>query len=134
LSALSKYGRFFYGVLFLVSGLYAFLLFATAASGRQNARNTIVFGCLIVFITRAWFVTRDTLLRPAHPDERPARTPWSTLLTLGDLIVLGSLIATVYVFATSENPIDSPTAPLGLGISIGYLFYLVAVPMRIAAK
>lgn len=127
-----KHGRVAYGVLFLVSGLYASLLFVTAAMGYQNASNSIVFGCAIVFIFRAGLVVRDTLVRSA--DEQDRQKPSSVIFTLGDLIVLASLIATAHVFWTSGNRMDSPIAPLRLGISIGYFFYLFAVPMRFAGK
>ena len=127
-----KYGRVAYGSLFLVAGLYAGLLFVTAAMGYQNARNSFVFGCAIVFTFRAGLVVRDTLLRPADAEVRP--TPSRVIFTLGDLIVLASLIATAHVFWTSGNRLDSPIAPLRLGISIGYFFYLFAVPMRLAGK
>jgi hypothetical protein len=127
-----KYGRMAYGFLFLASGLYASLLFVTAAMGYQNAANSVVFGCAIVFIFRAGLVVRDTLLRPADAEDRSK--PSSVIFMLGDLVVLASLIATAYVFWTSENRMDSPIAPLRLGISIGYFFYLFAVPMRFAGK
>ena len=131
---LPKYARVSYGLLFLASGLYASLLLLTAAMGGQNLRNTLTCACVIIFIIRAFFVTRDSFRRAAAPTERITPRPSSVLLTLGDLVVLTSLILTAYVFLSSKDRLDSPTAPLGVGISIGYLFYLVAVPMRLAGK
>ena len=130
----SKYAQLSYGLLFLASGLYACLLLLTAAQGWQNARNTLIFACVIVFIIRAFFVARDSIRRAAAPAERVATRPSSVLLTLGDLVVVASLILTAYVFLSSTSRLDSPTAPLGVGICIGYLFYLVAVPVRLAGK
>jgi hypothetical protein len=132
---LAKYGRLLYVLVFSVAGLYASLLLLSAMWGWQSTPNTLIYACGILFIVRAGFASRAAILRirgasPPAESQRASRT----LFTIGDGIAVGSLAWTAHMLIRGDYRLGTPVVPFGMGLAAAYLFYLIAVCLRIADK
>jgi len=130
-----KYGRLLYVLVFAVAGLYALLLLLTAMWGRQSAQNTLIYACGILFIVRAVFASRAAMqrIRSAGPPVQSRRAS-RLLFAIGDAIALGSLAWTAHMLTTGDHSLGVPVAPFGMGLAAAYLFYLIAVCLRISER
>ena len=133
MTSLAKYGHLLYVLVFTAAGLYALLLLFTAMWGWQSAQNTLIYACGTLFIVRAGFASRAAMLRilgarPPAESQRASRT----LFTIGDAIALASLAWTAQMLITGDHRLGTPVVPFGMGLASAYLFYLIAVCLRIA--
>ena len=132
---LARFGFGVYLAVFVLAGLYASLLLLAAMRGYHNAHNTIIFGCGVVFIVRAFFASRAALFRIRElGGEPPAALPWlasDTVFAIGDVIAVGSLALTAWAFWTNQDRLDAPVAPFGIGIATAYPFYFAATFRRL---
>jgi hypothetical protein len=132
---LARLGLKLYVGVFVLAGLYASLLLLAAMRGLHNDRNTIIFGCGILFIVRAFFASRAGIWRIrefAVPE--PAALAWvvsDTVFAIGDLIAVISLALTAWAFWTNQNRLDAPVAPFGIGIAAAYPLYFAAAFRRL---
>jgi hypothetical protein len=76
----ARLGLKLYVAVFVLAGAYASLLLLAAMRGLHNAQNSIIFGCGILFIVRAFFASRAGIVRVRElADPEPAalaRTGW----------------------------------------------------------
>jgi hypothetical protein len=135
LTAFAKYGRALYVLVFIAAGSYASLLLLTSMWGWQNAGNTLIYACGILFIVRAVFASRAAIarLRGADLPAGPRRTS-DTFFAIGDGIALGSLACTALLLSTGDYRLATPVVPFGMGLAGAYLFYLIAVFTRLTNK
>jgi len=135
LIALAKYGRLLYELVFIVAGLYASLLLYSAMSGWQSTRNTLIYACGILFIFRAVMASRATILR-IRGGGQPATSGRAsrTFFTIGDAIAVVSLACTAWVLSSGDHRLATPVVPFGMGLAGAYLFYLIAVCLRISHR
>jgi hypothetical protein len=135
LSRLATLGFGIYLAVFVVAGLYASMLLLVAMNGYHSAQNSLIFGCGLVFITRAIFASRTALLRiRALRSAHPGALNWTandTVFAIGDVFAVGSLAWTAWVFAHNENRMGAPVAPFGIGLATAYPFYFAATFRRV---
>jgi hypothetical protein len=131
----ARLGLKLYVAVFVLAGAYASLLLLAAMRGLHNAQNSIIFGCGILFIIRAFFASRAGIVRVRElADPEPAALAWvasDTVFAIGDVIAVISLALTAWAFWTNQNRLEVPVAPFGIGIAIAYPFYFAATFRRL---
>jgi hypothetical protein len=131
----ARLGLKLYVAVFALAGLYASLLLVAALRGLHNARNTIIFGCGLVFIVRAVFALRAGIWRVRElAAPQPGALSWvasDTVFAIGDVIAVVSLGLTAWAFWTNHDRLEAPVAPFGIGIAASYPFYFAAAIQRI---
>jgi len=131
----AKLGLVLYVAVFVLAACYASLLLWAAMRGLHGASNTLIFGCGALFIVRAIFATRAGLLRLRElSGAQPAAVPWAAsdkVFAIGDVVAVGSLALTAWVFSTNEDRMGAPMAPFGTGLAIAYPFYFAATFRRL---
>jgi hypothetical protein len=127
-----------YVLVFLAAALYASLLLLTAMQGLQSTQNSLVYACGIIFIFRAAFAARAAILRLRSPAEAQPKAGFrrisATMFGIGDLFAVASLILTARILWIGDFRLNAPVVPFGMGLAIGYLFYLFAIALRFADK
>ena len=129
--ALAKFVRVLYALLLVVAGLYALLLLLASMLGRQSTQNTLIYACGILFIARAIFASRTTILRAraANVLAEPRRIS-RYFLIFGDAIAIASLLRTAQIFWTVDHRLGTPVVPFGIGLAGAGLMYLIAVCLQ----
>ena len=135
MTSLAKLGRLLYVLVLAIAGLYALLLLLSAMWGRPSTQNTLIYACGILFIVRAAFASRAAIQRMRGvPPPAESRRASRALFTIGDAIALVSLAWTARMLAVGDYRLGIPVVPFGMGLAGAYLFYLIAVCLRIADK
>jgi hypothetical protein len=96
---------------------------------------------------RCLFAVKDSYARVLEierrllPEDPNVETPQSSsrrtsriFLAVGDVIVLISVGLMAFVLANARPTAGISGVPMGIGISLGVLFYLVGIPVRILNK
>ena len=135
MTSLAKYGRLLYVLVFTIAGLYALLLLVSALWGWQSTSNTLIYACGILFIARAVFSSRAGIqrIRAAGPPVQRQRAS-RTSFAIGDAIAVGSLAWTALSLSAGDDRLGTPVVPFGVGLAGAYLFYLIAVCLRISER
>ena len=127
-------GRVVYLLIFITAGLYASLLLLSSMWGWQSTANTLIYACGILFIVRAVFASRTAIRRLSA--DAPGQ-PWPAsekFFAIGDAVALVSLACTAQLLASGDHRLGTPVVPFGMGLAIAYVFYLVAVCLRLSNK